>query len=144
GEALDTQLSYWKQHLAGAPAVLDLPTDRPRPAVQSFRGAGHVFHLSRSASDALHALSRRENATLFMTLLAVFETLLMRYSAQEDIVIGTPIANRTRLETESLVGFFVNVLALRTDLSGNPTFRELLGRVREIALGAFAHQDLPF
>jgi amino acid adenylation domain-containing protein len=144
GEVLSEQLSFWKEALAGAPAVLSLPTDRPRPAVQSFRGSHIKFALSKQLSQSLVALSRSENATLFMTLLAAFQILLLRYTEQEDIVVGTPIAGRNRVETEGLIGFFVNTLVLRTDLSGRPTFREVLARVKETALGAYAHQDLPF
>ena len=139
------QLRYWKDQLAGAPDTLDLPTDKPRPAVQSFSGARKQHTLSLDLSDALQAFGQSEGATLFMTLLAAFATLLHRYSAgQEDMVIGTPIAGRNRVETEGLVGFFVNSLALRTSFSGDPSFRELLGRVRRTALDAFQHQDLPF
>jgi non-ribosomal peptide synthetase component F len=144
GELLEEQLSYWKEQLRGAPAVLELPTDRPRPSVQSYRGAVESFTLSRELSEGMKQLSQREGVTLFMTLLAAFDVLLSRYTGQEDIVVGTPIAGRTRQETEGLIGFFVNTLALRTDLSGEPTFRELLKRVREVALGAYAHQEMPF
>ena len=140
---LQTQLAYWQQQLAGI-SVLNLPADRPRPAVPSYRGAKQVLELSPSLSQALEALSYREGVTLFMTMLAAFETLLYRYTQQEDIAIGSPIANRNRSELEGLIGFFVNTLVLRTDCSGQPTFRELLRRVREITLGAYAHQDLPF
>src|SRR5581483_317337 len=144
GETLERQLTYWKAQLEGAPALLELPTDSPRPAVQCGRGGEVSVLLPAWLRDELKALSRREGATLFMTLLAAFEVLLWRYSGQEQVVIGTPIAGRTRVETEGLIGFFVNTLALRADLSGNPPFRELLGRAREQALGAYAHQDLPF
>jgi len=144
GETLENLLSYWKRQLDGAPAFLALPTDHPRPPIQSFRGAAQHFRLSSALSEALKALSRREGVTLFMTLLAAFQTLLYRYSGQEDILVGTFIANRNRAETEGLIGFFVNNLVLRTDLSGNPSFRELLGRVRKVCLEAYAHQDLPF
>ena len=144
GEVLEEQLSYWKKQLAGEPVLLELPTDRPRPALQSSRGAVESVRFSRELTEALQELSRREGVTLFMTLLAAFQTLLSRYCGQEDIVVGTPIANRNRPEIEGLIGFFINTLVLRTDLTGNPTFRELLGRVREVALGAYAHQDLPF
>ncbi|MCA1633792.1 MAG: amino acid adenylation domain-containing protein, partial [Acidobacteria bacterium] len=143
GEALEGQLSYWKRQLSGLP-VLELPTDRPRPAVQSFKGAYESLELGSELSAGLKELSRREGATLFMTLLAGWQALLSRYSGQEDISVGSFIANRNRAETEGLIGFFLNNLALRTDLSGNPTFRELLARVREVALGAYLHQDLPF
>ncbi|PMB49545.1 non-ribosomal peptide synthetase, partial [Fischerella thermalis CCMEE 5205] len=144
GEVLESQLAYWRQQLHGAPAVLELPTDHPRPAVQSFRGATHSFRLSPEQTIALKTLSQQEGSTLFMTLLAAFKTLLYRYTGNNDIVIGSPIANRNHREIEGLIGFFVNTLVLRTDLSGNPSFRELLRRVREVALGAYAHQDVPF
>jgi amino acid adenylation domain-containing protein/thioester reductase-like protein/non-ribosomal peptide synthase protein (TIGR01720 family) len=143
GEVLEEQLAYWRQQLANLP-VLDLPTDRPRSAVRTFRGATQAFGLSRELSAALHALSRREGVTLFMTLLAAFQTVLFRYTGQEDVVVGAPVANRTCPETEGLIGLFINDLVLRTDLSGDPSFRELLGRVREVCLGAYAHQDVPF
>ena len=144
GEVLDQQLSYWRKQLAGAPPVLELPADRPRPQVQTFRGAALPFKLSKELAQELRALSRREGVTLYMTLLAGLQTLLARYTGQEDISTGTPIANRRRGEIENLIGFFVNTLVLRTDVSGNPTFRELLQRVRETALNAYAHQDVPF
>ncbi len=144
GKTLEVQLSYWKKQLEGAPSVLEVPTDRPRPAVQTFRGARQSLVLSKSLTEAVKALSRQEGATLFMTLLAAFKTLLHRYTGQDDIIVGSPIAGRNRPEVEGLIGFFVNTLVLRTDLSGNPSFRELLSRVREIALEAYAHQDLPF
>src|SRR5204863_2455389 len=124
--------------------VLDLPTDRARPPVQTFAGEREALTLSAELTDALKALSQREGVTLFMTLLAAFNVLLHRLSGQEDIIVGSPIANRTRAETENLIGLFLNNLALRTDLSGNPTFRELLARTRQTALDAFANQDLPF
>ena len=144
GEVLESQLSYWKKQLEGIPAVLNLPTDRPRPAVQSFRGVRQSFELSKELTQRLKALSRKEGVTLFMTLLAAFQALLYRYTGQEDIVVGSPIANRNRTEIEELIGFFVNTLVLRTNFAGDPTFKELLARVREMALGAYAHQDLPF
>ena len=144
GETLENQLAYWRKQLAGLPPLLELPTDRPRPPVGSWRGATESITLTRDLSQQLRTLGQREGATLFMTLLAAFQTLLYRYSDQEDICVGTPIANRTRAETEALIGFFVNTLVLRTDLSGEPSFRQLLKRVREVALGAYAHQDLPF
>ena len=137
------QLSYWQQQLDGG-SVLNLPTDRPRPTLQSYRGATQLLQVPKSLTEALLALSQQLGVTLFITLLAAFQTLLYRYTGQEDIAVGSPIANRNRSELESLIGFFVNSLVLRTDLSGNPTFRELLARVREVALGAYAHQDLPF
>ncbi len=144
GEVLENQLSYWKKQLAGAPAILNLPTDRPRPTMQSHRGENQSIELSQELTDGLNALSARQGVTLFMTLLAAFQTLLHRYTGQNDIVLGSPIANRNRAEIEGLIGFFVNTLVMRTDLSGNPTFKELLVRVREMALEAYTHQDLPF
>ncbi len=140
----EKQLAYWREQLDGAPPMLELPTDRPRPAVQTFGGAQHPLRLSRAAMETLRTLSQQEDATLFMTLLAAFKTLLYRYTGQKDVVVGAPIANRNRNEIEPLIGFFVNALVLRTDLGENPSFRELLGRVRETALGAYAHQDLAF
>jgi len=144
GDLLAQQLDYWRKHLTGAPPSLELPTDRLRPAVLTFNGARQSFSLSRDLSTRLVELSRREDATLFMTLLAAFYVLLYRYTGETDIVVGTPVANRNRQELESLIGFFVNTLALRADLSGDPAFRELLARVREVSLGAYMHQDLPF
>jgi len=144
GEVLERQLDYWKQTLSGAPAVLALQTDHVRPSVQTFRGARHVMTMPPSLAAALHAVGRRQGATLFMTLLAAFQVLLHRYSGETDLSIGTPIANRTSLETEDLIGFFVNTLVLRTDLGGNPRFIDLVDRVREVVLGAQSHQDLPF
>ena len=138
------QRGYWHQQMSGELPVLNLPTDRPRPAVQTSRGKTETFVLPRELSASLERLSQAEGTTLFMTLLATFQTLLHRYSGQEDIIVGTPIAGRNRAEIEGLIGFFVNTLALRIDLTGGPSFRELLGRVREVALGAYAHQDLPF
>lgn len=143
GEVLERQLSYWRQQLDGI-SMLNLPTDRPRPAVQTYQGARRSLQFSKSLSDALLALAQQEGVTLFIALLTAFKILLYRYTQQEDIAIGSPIANRNRSEIEGLIGFFVNSLVLRTDLSGNPTFRELLSRVKEVALGAYAHQDLPF
>ncbi|HEV7377329.1 MAG TPA: condensation domain-containing protein, partial [Pyrinomonadaceae bacterium] len=144
GEALETQLSYWKKQLAGAPAALELPTDRPRPAVQTQRGAQESLFLSVDLTKALNELSRREGVTLFMTLLAAWQVLLSRYTNQKDVVVGTDVANRNLSETEDLVGFFSNMLVLRTDLSGNPRFSNLLQRVREMCLNAYAHQNAPF
>ncbi len=144
GERLEKQLGYWKDQLRGVLPVLDLPADRPRPALQSYRGASQCFALPAPLAVALRALARREEVTLFMLLLAAFQTLLHRYSGQEDILVGSPIAGRTRVETENLIGFFLNTLVLRGDLSGDPPFREWLRRVRQIALDAYAHQDLPF
>jgi amino acid adenylation domain-containing protein/non-ribosomal peptide synthase protein (TIGR01720 family) len=144
GEVLQNHLSYWEKQLANAPAFLPLPTDRPRPAVQTFNGSYHVFTLSVESTQRLLQLSQQQGVTLFMTLLAAYNTLLYRYTGQEDILVGTPIANRDRTELEGLIGFFVNTLVMRTDLSENPTFNELLPRIREMALSAYAHQDLPF
>ena len=144
GEYLQTQLTYWQQQFATPPPVLQLPTDRPRPAVQSFRGSHRSCTLSAALTASLKALGQEANATLFMTLLAAFKLLLCRYSGQTDITVGSPIANRNQAAIEGLMGLFLNTLALRTELGGNPSFRELLGRVREVALGAYAHQELPF
>ena len=139
-----SQLAYWREKLGGAPPALDLPTDRPRPARQDHAGARRSFTIGKHVADRLASLGRDEGATLFMTLLAAFQLLLSRYSGQDDISVGTPVANRRRLELEELIGFFVNTLVMRADLSGDPSFRVLLARVRETALGAQAHQDLPF
>ncbi|MGI0483862.1 amino acid adenylation domain-containing protein [Pantanalinema rosaneae CENA516] len=137
-------LTYWQQQLAGAPPLLELPTDRPRPPIQSFRGGSEFFLLDAQLTQQLKAFSQRSGATLFMTLLGALATLLSRYSQHHDIVIGSPIANRNRVELEPLIGFFINLLALRIDLSGDPQFSELLQRVRQVALDAYAHQDTPF
>ncbi|HKD03123.1 MAG TPA: amino acid adenylation domain-containing protein [Terriglobales bacterium] len=144
GGTLDRQLEYWKQQLAGAPPTLDLPTDRPRPPIQTFHGAKQSTLVPPDVLDGLKKLSRQQGVTFFMTALAAFNLLLARYSGQNDIVVGSAIAGRNRSEIEKLIGFFVNTLALRTDLSGNPTFSNLLQRVRMAAMGAYAHQDLPF
>jgi amino acid adenylation domain-containing protein len=144
GEALDRQLSYWKERLADAPALLELPTDHPRPAVQTYRGATVPVELSAELLERLQAVGRSEGATLYMTLVGAFQVLLSKYSGSEDIVVGSPIAGRTRKEVEELIGLFVNTLVLRTDLSGDPSFREVLRRAREVTLGAYAHQDVPF
>lgn len=138
------QLTFWKERLAGAPELLTLPTDRPRPATQSYRGGYETLVVPRALADEFQAVGRREGATLFMTLLAVFDVLLWRYTGQEDLVVGSPVAGRSRVEIENLIGFFVNMVVLRTDVSGAPTFRELVGRVRETTLSAFTHQDAPF
>jgi amino acid adenylation domain-containing protein len=143
GEVLEEQLAYWRRQLDGV-TVLELPADHVRPWLQSNEGAFASFHLDQALSSALNELSRRLDATLFMTLMAAWQTLLYRYSGQHDVVVGSPIANRQRAETEALIGFFVNTLALRTDLSGNPSFSDVVRRVRETALGAYAHQALPF
>ncbi|MBO3462193.1 non-ribosomal peptide synthetase [Aetokthonos hydrillicola Thurmond2011] len=144
GEVLQTQINYWKQQLAAAPQLLELPTDHPRPSVQTFRGSTEYFQLDHDLTQKLKTLSQQSGVSLFMTLLAAFATLLSRYSGQEDIIVGSPIANRQHSELESLIGLFVNTLVLRTQLQGNPTFLELLERVKEMTLGAYAHQDLPF
>ncbi|HEU4562946.1 MAG TPA: amino acid adenylation domain-containing protein, partial [Longimicrobium sp.] len=144
GEVLDRQLAYWRERLAGAPELLDLPADHPRPAVQTYRGASVPAELSPELLERLQALGRSEGATLYMVLLGAFQVLLGTYAGSEDVVVGSPIAGRTRGEVEELIGFFVNTLVLRTDLSGDPSFREVLRRVREVTLGAYAHQELPF
>src|SRR5262249_13274985 len=143
-EELERQLAYWRGQLGTSLPVLNLPTDRPRPAVQTFRGDRLGLWLPDELSAGLKELSRREGVTLFMTLLAAFQILLQRYSGQEEIVVGTDVANRNYRETEGLIGFFVNQLVLRTDLSGSQTFVDLLQRVKDACLGAYAHQDLPF
>ncbi len=144
GAALEEQIRWWTEALAGAPQVLEVPADRPRPATQSFRGAQRPVVLPAELTEAVRGLSRRAGVTLFMTLLAAVQTLLGRMAGQDDLLIGAPVANRTRPEVEGLIGFFVNTLVLRGDLTGAPSFCALLGRVRAHALGAFAHQDLPF
>ncbi|MES2295470.1 MAG: amino acid adenylation domain-containing protein [Pseudomonadota bacterium] len=144
GAGLERQLSYWKEQLDGAPALLTLPWDRPRPPVQGHRGATHQFRIAGAATAALNALARSEASTLFMTLTAAFKVLLARYSGQDDICIGTPIAGRNRPELEPLIGFFINTLVLRTRIDGRASFCQLLRQVRSSALGAYAHQDLPF
>ncbi|MGJ5629727.1 non-ribosomal peptide synthase/polyketide synthase [Nostoc sp. CALU 1950] len=144
GEVLKSQLSYWKEQLANASTFLPLPTDRPRPAVQTFNGAYLEFTLSGELTQRLVQLSQKQGVTLFMTLLAAYNTLLYRYTGQEDILVGSPIANRDRSEIEGLIGFFVNTLVMRTEISGDRSFNELLPRIREMALSAYAHQDLPF
>ncbi|WP_345143681.1 amino acid adenylation domain-containing protein, partial [Dactylosporangium darangshiense] len=143
GDVLEGQLGFWRDALASAP-VLELPTDRPRPPVRSTDGSVIEFAIPRAVSDGLRAVARDAGVSMFMTMFGLYTVLLSRYSGQDDIVVGTPIANRNRAEIEGLIGFFVNTLVLRTDLSGDPTFAELLGRVRERTLAAFAHQDLPF
>ncbi|HXQ69518.1 MAG TPA: amino acid adenylation domain-containing protein, partial [Pyrinomonadaceae bacterium] len=144
GEVLERQLAYWKENLAGAPVLLDLPADHVRPPVQTFAGTRVSLQLGRELSDALIELSRRQSVTLFMTLLAVFKVLLHRYSHQTDIVVGSPVVNRKGPDVEKLIGFFVNTVAIRTDLSGNPRFSDFLKQVREASLGAFSHHDVPF
>ena len=143
-ERLQSQLDYWQQQLGGNLPVLELPTDHPRPVLQTFQGARQSFAIPKWLAGALRTLAQQEGNTLFMVLLAAFQTLLHRYTGQDDILVGTPVANRTRLETEGLIGFFVNTLVLRTDLAGNPPFRVLLQRVREVTLAAHTHQDVPF
>ncbi|HGY55852.1 MAG TPA: amino acid adenylation domain-containing protein [Caldithrix abyssi] len=144
GEVLDKQLTYWKEKIGLNPPVLELPLDYPRPKMQTFNGDALTVTLSPEVQERLKAFSRKEGVTLFMTLLAVFQTMLHRYSGQEDILVGSPIANRTRAETEALIGFFVNTLVLKTHFEDNPDFRSLLKQVRETTLEAYAHQDLPF
>ena len=142
--SMNTQREYWKKQLSNAATLLELPTDRPRPPIQTFQGKDIYFQIDRSLSNKLSELSQRSGSTLFMTLLSVFATLLCRYSEQEDLIIGTPVANRNQAQTENLIGFFINTLALRIDLSDDPTFYELLIRVRNMSLEAFSHQDIPF
>ncbi|HEU0079692.1 MAG TPA: amino acid adenylation domain-containing protein, partial [Longimicrobiaceae bacterium] len=144
GEVLEAQLAFWRERLCGAPPLLEVPTDRPRRAGQGGRAGSHAIALPAGLSLGLRALSRREGATLFMTVLAAWQALLGRYAGQEDVVVGTPVAGRTHRETEGLIGFFVNMLPLRGELGGDPTFAELVGRAREAALGAYDHQALPF
>jgi acyl carrier protein len=144
GKVLDKQLDYWREHLKGAPLLLELPADRPRPEGRTFVGAHDPIPLASDLASAAKEFGQKEGATLFMVLLAAYNALLSRYSGQQHIVLGTDIANRTTSETERMIGFFINLLPLHTDLSGDPTFRELVSRVREAALGAYAHQDIPF
>jgi len=144
GKSLASQLDFWREQLAGCSDSLELPTDRPRPATQTFRGNWTTRPLPESLRESLKAASLRQGSTLFMTLLAAFKVMLLRYTGQEDIVVGTPVGGRGRLEIEPLIGLFLNTLVLRSDLSGNPTFRELLRRVRDVTLDAYTHQELPF
>lgn len=144
GEVLHQQMQYWKEHLYNAPPVLDMPTDYPRPPLQNYQGAYLPITVPPHLHAKLQLLCRQSETTLFVVLLAAFQTLLYRYSGQEDIVVGTPIANRNRVETENMIGFFINTLALRTNLSGNPDFLEFVQRVRAVTLGAYSHQDIPF
>ena len=144
GDTLETQLTYWKKQLENAPTLLEIPSDRPRPPIQTFNGNTLTFQLSEEISSALKQLSQQQNSTLFMILLAAFKVLLHRYTNSEDIIVGSPIANRNHRETEKLIGFFANTLTLRTRLSGTITFLELLQQVKETTLGAYSHQDLPF
>ena len=143
-DVLKQQLEYWKERLEGAPALLELPLDHPRPAVETFLGASHIAALPSELAERLTEICREEDATLFMGLMAAFKVLLARHSGQSDLVVGTPIANRSLTELEPLIGFFVNTLAMRTDLSGDPDFREVVRRVKETALGAYAHEQVPF
>jgi amino acid adenylation domain-containing protein/FkbM family methyltransferase len=144
GEVLERQMGYWREQLGGELPVLELPADHPRSAKESWRGESVSFEVRAELTARLREVSREHGVTMFMLLLAAWQVLLSRYSGQEDICVGTPIANRNRAETEGLIGFFVNTLVMRTDLSGNPTFGELLERVREVCLGAYGHQDVPF
>src|SRR5213594_2530601 len=144
GEVLEEQLEYWRKQLGGELPVVELPGDHVRPAVRSYRGAQQELRVSREVTEKLKQVSQKEGATLFMTLLAAFDVLLARYSGQEELVVGAPIANRTRVEMEELIGCFVNTLVLRVDASGNPSFCELLRRVKKVALEGYAHQDVPF
>ena len=144
GDVLQDRLAYWRQRLEGAPPVLELPIDRPRPPIQTSRGERRSMTLSKALSRSIKDVSQEQGATSFMTLLAAFTTLLHRYTGQDDVVVGSPVAGRDWAETEGLIGVFINTLVLRTDFSGDPTFRELLGRVKETAIEAYAHQDLPF
>ena len=144
GEILERHLKYWTQQLAGGASVPELPTDFPRRKTENQRGDSHSFLLAKSLCEKLSAFNRQESATMYMTLLAALQTLVHRYSGLTDIRVGSPVANRTHAELEGLIGCFSNTLVMRGDLSGNPTFRELLGRVREVTLGAYAHQDLPY
>ncbi|MDB4952371.1 MAG: pcbAB [Gemmatimonadetes bacterium] len=144
GQVLERQLAYWRERLAGAPDLLELPTDHPRPPVRTFRGGKVPVEISPGLVERLQALGRSEGATLYMVLLGAYQVLLSRYSGSEDVVVGSPIAGRTRKEIEELIGFFVNSMVLRTDLSGDPSFREVLRRAREVTLGAYEHQEVPF
>ncbi len=144
GDVLETELSYWRQQLKDANTVIDLPTDHTRPPIQTFRGGRESMQLAPDLTESLKVLSRRNEATLFMTLLAAFKVLLYKYTGQEDILVGTPIAGRNHTEVESLIGLFLNTLTLRTDLSNTPSFTEVIKRVRETTLSAYAYQDLPF
>ena len=139
-----TTLDYWRDKLTGAPAVLDLPTDRPRPAVQTFNGAWHELRIPADIATQLKELANTQNATLYMVLLAAFNVLLSRYSGQTDIVVGSPIAGRQQAELENLIGFFINTLVMRSDLDDNPAFTDLLTQVKTTSLDAYANQELPF
>ena len=143
-DAFEIQMAYWRHRLADLPTPVELPKDFDRPVVLSYRGARLIRQLSEASTASLKSFSRQHGATLFMTLLAAFQVLLYRYTGQEDVVVGSPIANRRRPELEGLIGFFVNSLVLRGDLSGNPSFRDLLLRTRDLCVAADANQDLPF
>src|SRR5205085_779342 len=144
GEVLEEQMSYWKQQLAQAPPKLELPTDRPKPLVQTFRSAQHRFTIDNRTTQELKSLGNQQGATLAMAVMTAYNILLYRYTAQQDILVGMPISGRNRAEIEGLIGFFLNTLVIRTDLSGAPSFQQLLARVRKTTLEAYAHQDLPF
>ena len=144
GEVLKRQLSYWQEQLKGDLPALELPTDRPRPAVQTVRGKRHFLRVSDRLRDELKELCREEQVTLFMALLAAFKVLLHRYTGQQSIVVGSPVAGRNRPELENIIGFFVNTIVMRTEITGNLSLRQLLGRVRDTTLSAFSNQDLPF
>ena len=141
---LDQQLQYWREELSGELPVLQLPVDRPRPAIQTHHGSTYTMVLPSTLHDKLNELSRKEGATLFMTLLAAYQSFLSRYTGQEDILVGSPIANRNYREIEGLIGFFVNTLVYRANLSGRPTFQDVLYQVRQKALKAYEYQDIPF
>src|SRR5262249_25162476 len=143
GGVLEAEVRYWKEQLKDA-AMLELPTDHARPPSARCRGGTERVEIGMQSSEILRMLSRREGATMFMVLMAAFKVVLMRYGGEEDVAVGTVIANRTRREVEGLIGFFVNTLVMRTDLGGNPSFRELIRREREVALGAYGHQEVPF
>ncbi len=144
GPALDDLLAYWTKQLAGAPVLLQLPADRPRPAVQSFKGSRVHFTLPKELSNRLKDLALKQNVTMFMLMSAALDVLLYRYTGQEDLLVGAPIANRISADIENLIGFFVNTLVLRTNLSGSPSFKELLKQVKRVSLEAYQHQDIPF
>ena len=143
-DVLDQQLQYWREELSGELPVLQLPMDRPRPAIQTHHGSIYTLVLPSTLHDKLNELSRKEGATLFMTLLAAYQSFLSRYTGQEDILVGSPIANRNYREIEGLIGFFVNTLVYRANLSGRPTFQDVLYQVRQKALKAYEYQDIPF
>ncbi|MCA1568706.1 MAG: condensation domain-containing protein, partial [Acidobacteria bacterium] len=144
GETLEAHLDYWKDQLAGAPPMLEMPTDQPRPSVPTFTGGRHSLSFTEELTASLRALSRQEGSTIFMSLLAAYHILLHHYSGKDDILVGTDVANRNRFEVEQLIGFFVNQLVLRGKVSGDASYREMLAQVRDVTLGAYAHQDLPF